>query len=162
MGRENTSWDYIKDHIDPAHNKWLWNEGVKKGLFRHGHLFPGTIKALNKLSEYGRLIAVTQRPHRAAQDTFEWIAYHRLPFSEVHVLQGEPKTSVGTFDAFIDDKPANCLELARAGTPIVCIPDRPWNQGGNGELIDAGVTRILTWDDFVTIIKDNYEAVSRS
>ena len=156
----HTSWMHIPDRVEKKHWKWLWDEGVEKGLFRHGDMYPGTVKALNKLSEFGRLVAVTQRPHRAAKDTFDWIGYHGLPFEEIHILQGESKTTTGKYDAFIDDKPDNCRELIKAGTPVVCLPDRPWNQQF-GDQYELGVTRTFSWDQFINIVRD-YENLSRS
>lgn len=149
LGRECTEWDYIKHNVAPKHNTWLWNEGIKLGLFRHGHLFPGTIKALRKLDTLGDLIAVTQRPLRAAEDTYAWIAYHRLPFKEVHILQGEPKTRIIPCQAFIDDKPENCYDIASAWGWMVAMPDRPWNQGYE----NAAVERIFSWDQFIDMVK---------
>lgn len=155
MGTECTEWDYIKHNVAPEHNKWLWDEGVKLGLFRHGHLFPGTIKALRALDKLGDLVAITQRPTRAINDTMAWIAFHGLPFREVHVLQGQSKTSVRRCDLYIDDKPENCAELyARwEGTrsAAVCLPDRPWNQ--HFDAPDAGCVRTYSWDDFVQIAR---------
>lgn len=149
LGTECTEWDYIKHNIAPEHNKWLWKEGVKLGLFRHGHLFPGTIKALRKLNELGRLVAITQRPEAAAEDTFAWINFHRLPFREVHVLHGGSKTVVQPCDFFIDDRPENCIELAEAWPQCrVFIPDRPWNT----MFYSLNVTRIFSWDEFVNAV----------
>lgn len=150
LGTECTEWDYIKHNISPEHNKWLWKEGIKLGLFRHGHLFPGTIKALRELDKLGRLVAVTQRPERVAPETFEWIAFHQLPFREVHVLQGESKTTIEPCDFFIDDKPENCAEIASAWpTSVVCMPDRPWNKSFDA----AGAIRVYSWDDFISIVR---------
>ncbi len=152
LGTECTRWDYIKDNVEPKHDKWLWDEGIKLGLFRHGHLFPGTIKALRKLAEYGRLVAITQRPTRAAEDTFAWINFHRLPFYEVHVLQGQSKTTIAQCDAYIDDKPENVVELKEAfPDSTVCLPDRPWNT--DFVAADHNVVRTYSWDDFVQIAK---------
>lgn len=152
LGQECSKWDYIKDHVSKEHNDWLWKEGVELGLFRHGHLFPGTIKALRALAKYGRLVAITQRPHRASEDTFAWINFHRLPFREVHILQGEPKTEVAQCDVYIDDRPKNCIELKTAfSDSTVCIPDRPWNQEFSA--CASGCVRTYSWDEFVQIAK---------
>lgn len=155
MGVEDPCWDHIPKNIDPVHWKWLWKEGVENGLFRHGDLYAGTVKALKKLATLGRLVAITQRPHRAAQDTFDWIGYHRLPFKEVHVLHGESKTTVARCDVYIDDKPENCAELHdrwEGLRPVtICIPDRTWNQDFDAEA--HGCLRIRSWGAFIAIVQ---------
>lgn len=159
LGQECTEWDYIKHNISREHNRWLWNEGIRLGLFRHGHLFPGTIKALRKLATMGRLVAITQRPERAAEDTYAWINFHRLPFQEVHILQGESKTGVARCDAYIDDKPENCMELAQAFPKAkIVIPDRPWNQWFYAQ--GMGVTRIREWDEFIALAQETKHALA--
>lgn len=153
LGTECTEWDYIKHNVAPEHDKWLWNEGIKLGLFRHGHLFPGTIKALRELDKIGDLVAITHRPERAAADTFAWIAFHQLPFREVHVMHGGSKTDVARCEIYIDDKPENCIELREGFDPKarVVIPDRPWNQHFDDQAHD--VVRAYSWDDFVNLAK---------
>lgn len=154
LGQECNRWDYIKDNIKPEHNKWLWSEGIKLGLFRHGHLFPGTIKALRQLDKLGRLVAITQRPERAASDTFAWINFHQLPFREVHVLQGESKTSVAKCDIYIDDKPDNLLDLGRVfPRSVLALPDRPWNEDFRER--DFGIYRTYSWDNFLDMARNH-------
>jgi hypothetical protein len=152
---ECTRWEYIRDHIKPEHNRWLWKEGVALGLFRHGHLFPGTIKALRQLDRIGDLVAITQRPTSAIEDTMAWIAFHRLPFREVHVLQGQSKTSVRPCEIYIDDKPENCEELAlMPHAPGVAMPSRPWNIDQQPERTQ----RVQSWDEFVTLARSLRDA----
>lgn len=152
LGIECTEWDYIKHNVSPKHYKWLWKEGVKLGLFRHGHLFPGSIKAVRELAKMGSLVAVTQRPRDATADTLDWIAFHRLPFQEVHVLHGGSKTQVAECDVYLDDRPENVIEL-KAAFPdaLVCLPDRDWNRGFIAA--EHGVIRTYTWSDFVELVK---------
>lgn len=127
LGNESTSWDYIQDNVAPEHWRWLWKEGVQLGLFRHGHLYPGTIKAIRQLAELGDVIAITHRPKSAVPDTMAWLAYQQLPLAGVHILTNqEPKSSVEKCDIYLDDKPANCIDLNDTGG-IVFKMARPWN-----------------------------------
>jgi 5'(3')-deoxyribonucleotidase len=142
LGVESQHWDYIQKHVAPEHWKWLWTEGVRLGLFRHGHMCPGTIEAIRKLSELGDIIVVTHRPAAAVADTLAWLSYQRLPLSGIHILTNqEPKSSVAKCDVFIDDKPENCEDLAAIGT-AACLMDRPWNQHSSYS------PRVYSWQDF--------------
>ena len=150
LGVESTSWDYIEQNVAKGDWKWLWKQGVELGLFRHGHLYPGTIKALRALDKIGNVVAVTSRPEKAIEDTMAWIAFHKLPLREVVVLHGGRKSETRECAMYLDDKPENCTDLVE-GWPesYICLMDRPWNQGTSPH----GVSRIVTWDDYVSIAK---------
>lgn len=161
LGRESTHWDYISENVEPEHWKWLWNEGVKLGLFRHGHLYPGTIKYIRLLSELGEIIAITHRPRQAVNDTLSWLEFQRLPLSGVHILTDQqPKSTVTPHcDFYIDDKPENCIELLNTTRGKVCLMDREWNQHFDeyGHALDNGdgIIRVYGWASF-------YDEVRRS
>lgn len=148
LGKESESWDYIEENVSKEHWNWLWDEGVKLGLFRHGHLFPGTIKAIRQLAELGDVIVCTARPKQAVPDTVAWLAYQQLPIHGIHILGKEPKSSIPGCDVWIDDKPANCVDLLTTGA-MVCLQDRPWNQGFD----DPNIIRIFNWDQFITVAR---------
>lgn len=147
---ESTSWDYIQQNVSKEHWNWLWDEGVKLGLFRHGHLYPGTIKAIRELADLGDVIVCTARPKQAVEDTAAWLAYQRLPVHGLHILGKEPKSSIPVCDVWIDDKPSNCLDLLTTGA-TVCLMDREWNQDFVAAL--HGIYRVRTWDGFIQIAK---------
>jgi len=145
LGREATTWTYIKDNIAPEHWSWLWNEGVQLGLFRHGHMFPGTIQAIRKLAERGDVIAITTRPKQAVPDTLAWLAYQKLPIAGIHILtREEPKSSVLPHcDVYLDDKPENCDDLAENTAGKVFLMTRPNN------LWSTFNPRVYGWSDFL-------------
>lgn len=152
LGTESLSWEYIHDNISSEHWKWLWTEGVRLGLFRYGHIYPGTIKAICRLSEMGDVIAITHRPKSAVEDTMAWLSYHRLPLAGIHIMTNqENKATVARCDYYIDDKPENCMNLQCAHpTAVVAIPTRPWNLSWY-----AGahkVVRVNSWDDFINLV----------
>lgn len=155
MGSPSTHWDYIEEHVQPEEWQWLWNEGVKNGLFKHGHLFTGAIEGLKGLSYFGDLVVITHRPAKAVQDTLEWLAYNRFPLREVHILtEQQPKSSVPC-DIYIDDGPHVLREL-KANAYIngikstVVRMERPWNSQSGGNSVSS-------WDDAVQFVQEDIE-----
>lgn len=149
-------WDYMQGNVSPEHWEWLWTEGVKLGLFRHGHLYPGTIKAIRRLAELGDVVAITHRPKHAVHDTMAWLAYQNLPLSGLHILTNqEPKSGVKPeCHVYIDDKPENVRDLYHnTGALLVCLMDRNWNQHfdcGDG----YGLYRVGGWQQFIDRVED--------
>lgn len=163
LGKESAHWDYIKEHVEPEHWRWLWKEGVELGLFRYGHLYPGTIVALRQLATIGELILITHRPKQALNDTLAWLGYLDLPVAEFHFLNHEQsKSSVQPqCDVYLDDKIENCEDLARnTKAQVVALMDRPWNQRGFTTTA-LGIHRVYNWRDFQSWVwaaacKDKY------
>lgn len=142
LGIESLSWNYIQENVDPLHWKWLWTEGVRLGLFRHGHLYPGTIQAIRRLADVGDIIIITHRPKAAVVDTMAWLSYQQLPIAGIHVLVNqEPKSTVPQCDVYIDDKPENCEDLEKNTEGRVWMMNRPWNQA-------SAFPRVYSWQDF--------------
>ena len=131
---------------------------MKLGLFRHGHLYPGTIKAIRRLSELGDVIVITHRPKHAVHDTLAWLAYQNLPLSGIHILTGqEPKSSAEPkCDAYLDDKIENCFDLHHnTQARLVALMDRPWNQRpcrleGEGRHL----RRVNDWQHFIDYVEE--------
>lgn len=141
---ESTHWNHIQEIVSKEHWKWLWSEGVRLGLFRHGHMYKGTIQAVRRLSALGDIVIITHRPKAAVPDTLAWLAYQQLPISEIHILtNGEPKSRVPDLDIFLDDKPENCYDMVdNSPKTRVWMWDRPWNQDA------VGISRIASWGQF--------------
>lgn len=116
-------------------------------MFRHGHLYPGSIEAIRRLAQIGDVVIVTHRPASAVPDTLAWLAYNQFPLRGVHILSNEQsKAGVGPFDLFIDDKPENCAELVATGARVA-TPDRRWNRGRDIPAVD----RVYSWGEFVAL-----------
>ncbi len=146
--QESESWNHIQQIVAPEHWKWLWTEGVRLGLFRHGHMYKGTIQAVRRLALQGDIVIITHRPKAAVPDTLAWLAYQQLPIAEIHILtNGEPKSRVPNLDVFLDDKPENCTDMLKTGAEV-CIWDRPWNQ----QAVD-GVIRLSSWAAFERVVE---------
>lgn len=112
---------------------WLWTEGVRLGLFRHGHVSKGAIIGLRSLQAAGhKLLVVTHRPEAAVRDTINWLDHHfggmdPYPWANVHILTSEqPKYSIEA-DILIDDKAENVHGWStNRGHSL--LYDAPWNQ----------------------------------
>jgi 5'(3')-deoxyribonucleotidase len=111
----------IADQIGENAYKWLFDEGVRKGLFRHGHVITGAMLGVRSLVEAGyELVVVTHRPENAVRDTLAWLDFHfgaeePFPFAGVSILSGgEPKTEVA-WDLIVDDSPQNIRAAHEAG-----------------------------------------------
>jgi uncharacterized HAD superfamily protein len=148
------SWDWAQTQVEKEDWSWLWSKGVKKGLFRYGHMHPGTIEGVSALAKLGKIVVITHRPDRATQDTMDWLSFNRLPISEVHVLSGggskQPKSAVPC-DIYIDDRISVVaeIEVTRPDSRAL-LWDRPWNQT---EGFDP-LVRINSWTQAVQIASE--------
>lgn len=153
LGVESKNWHYIKEQVSREHYNWLWNEGVKLGLFRHGHMYPGTIQAVRALAKLGDIVIITHRPDKAVRDTLAWLAYHELPLSEIHILSNqEPKSQVRV-DFFLDDKPENCVDMRQNGGEVFLM-SRPWNKAWRIPE-GSGIGIVSGWEPFVDFVRDS-------
>jgi uncharacterized HAD superfamily protein len=155
LGATSDGWDYIQNNVDPAHWKWLWKEGIPLGLFRHGHLYPGTIKAIRRLAELGDVVAITHRPKSAVHDTLAWLAYQNLPLSGLHILTDqEPKSKVEPkCEVYIDDKPENVEDFLRGtNARLVALMSRPWNE--NFMEWSPRCRRVDNWQQFIDAVEE--------
>jgi 5'(3')-deoxyribonucleotidase len=130
LGQPSTHWNSIQEHVSKEDWAWLWNSGVRLGLFRYGHLYTGAIEGVRALSGMGDVVVITHRPRSAVQDTLDWLSYLKLPFTETHLLtSGQPKSQVPHCDFYVDDKPDNISDFMVNTKGIACLMRRPWNQG---------------------------------
>jgi uncharacterized HAD superfamily protein len=149
--QESSSWHCIQNHISKEHWDWLWTEGVRLGLFRYGHLFPGSIQAVRELATLGDVVLITHRPKQAVDDTLAWLGYLKLPLSGVHLLtNGENKSTARPHcDVYLDDKVQNVNELARGTKGQVFLMKRPWSSG----YVEHDVVTVHGWGEFLEEVK---------
>lgn len=112
---------------------WKWARTCCEGksLFRGLLPYPGALEALHDFSDAGHhIVILTTKPDFAVHDTYEWLAEHRLPTTEVHIL--DDKTTVAC-DLYVDDADHNVESLVAAHPDaLVCRYVRPWNRPHRG------------------------------
>lgn len=163
LARVAPDWDYYERMVEKEDWKWLWNEGVPLGLYRHGHSVKGSLDGIRALKNMGHnLYFVTHRPENGIKDTISWLD-HRFggeviyPWSGVHILTSqESKTSVPA-DVYIDDKRENISDVMLNTGAKAVVFDQPWNWGslpGDG---DAGrFARCKGWPEVIAAIRRWY------
>lgn len=154
LDQESTSWNSIQNRVLKEHWDWLWTEGVRLGLFRYGHLYPGTIQAVRELATLGEVVAITHRPKQAVNDTLDWLSFQRLPLSGVHLLSnGESKSGVEC-DVYLDDKTENVVDLFENTDAMVALMRRPWNENfGTIRTKGRGIQVVHDWPEFVEKVR---------
>lgn len=134
---EHTHWDYLKDVITPEQWAWCWSKEAAEAVFGQDKEFEGCVPAVNALIQDGHDVHfVTHRnPQLTSGITAKWIADRFEGYSGLHVLSNKvAKTSLGTWDVFIDDKPDTIEDFLANTDALVLIPDRPWNKEVKGGL----------------------------
>lgn len=136
-----TSYNWLERNVPEECLEWLWTEGVRRGMFRHGHVYRGSIESLREISDIADVIVISHRPTSlhgevdeeirriAVDDTTAWLAFHRIPHTEVHLLtRREPKSTIRC-DVYLDDSPVVTEDLCRnAPSSTTLLWDRPWNR----------------------------------
>lgn len=149
---EATHWGYIEEHVSPEHWRWLWTEGVRIGLFRHGHIIKGAMEGMRNLADDGHdLFIVTHRPKAAVTDTLQWLAFCDFKLAGVHILTDQQPKSTVKCDVYVDDKPENVEDLRyNTDARLVTLFDAPWNRHWIPPL---GIQRVANWGDFVQLVR---------
>lgn len=143
-----TSWDAIPSltHFRHMGEFWRWAQDHDgHSLFRHLETYAGAVEALWALTRKRHTVVIlTTKPHWAIHDTFEWIAEHRIPTREVHIL--DQKWEVDC-DLYLEDAPHNLEELVRHRPErMVARFVRPWNHPVKGAV------DVDDWKGFVKLV----------
>lgn len=142
------SWNAIPSltHFRHMGEFWKWAQDHDgHSLFRHLETYNGAVEALWSLARQRHAVVIlTTKPPWAIHDTFEWIAEHRLPTREVHIL--EHKWEVDC-DVYLEDAPHNLVELVknRPDRTVVRFV-RPWNEPVDGAL------DVPDWETFTKLV----------
>jgi len=129
------AWDAPIDltHFSDMGEFWTWARtcGEGKSISRPILPYAGAIEALTELDRAGHhIVVLTTKPDFAVHDTYEWLAEHRMPTTEVHIL--DDKAAVDC-DLYVDDADHNLESLLDAHpSAIVCRYVRPWNKSHPG------------------------------
>jgi 5'(3')-deoxyribonucleotidase len=122
-------------HFRAMSEFWEWARtcGEGKSVFRPLLPYPSAVEALTELERDGHeIVILTTKPQFAIQDTYEWLAEHRVPASEVHIVTD--KTTVAC-DFYVDDADHNLASLVAARpAAMVCRYVRPWNHPHPGAI----------------------------
>lgn len=125
---------------------WRWARDLEgASLFRHLSPFPDAIGALEELTARGHdIVILTAKPDWAVHDTYEWIAEHRLPTREVHIL--DDKWMVPC-DVYLDDAPHQLETIVRHRPDRqVCRFVRRWNRPV------GGAHDVASWAEYVAFV----------
>jgi uncharacterized protein len=134
-------------HFTSMSQFWKWSSEVTGGasIFRVLDPYPHAVETLHRLSRRHHIVIVTTKPAFAVHDTFAWLAEHRIPTTEVHIV--DDKTSVSC-DVYLEDADHNLEELRAAHrTALVCRFVRPWNRPHDG------VVDVAEWTDFEELVQ---------
>ncbi len=156
-------WNGHRRYINKDQEAWLWDKGVKKGLFRHGHIRKGAVEAVRELAELPLdIVVITHRPPQARQDTVDWLSFHRIPVKELHMLNfDESKWPIKT-DIFLDDKWENVVDYASNNREaLVLLWDRAWNREWAAMVAGPRVYRADSWDKVIEWTKKELDFRSK-
>jgi 5'(3')-deoxyribonucleotidase len=124
------SWDAIPSltHFEDMGQFWKWAQDHDgHTLFRHLEPYPEALETLQHLTHRRhQVVVLTTKPPWAVPDTFAWLAEHRLPTREVHILEDKWRVDC---DVYLDDAPHILRQLVRHRPErLICRFVRPWNQ----------------------------------
>jgi hypothetical protein len=154
----STSWNFLKERLEPAHWDWLWSaEGQREAFGQEWRAYPGIVGVVKALLREGRheVHFVTHRdPRRTGVATARYLArqFGGHPWAGLHIVRNSTrKRTLGVWDAFIDDKPETVADfLANTNARVAC-PVRPWNEGPLRPA--AGVEGFLHYDDPAELVE---------
>jgi len=137
-------WDAptLLTHFTDMSEFWAWarTAGGGSSIFRVLQPYQGAIEALDRISRRDHIVIVTTKPRFAIHDTFEWLAEHRVPTTEVHILDDKSEVAC---DVYLDDADHNIEALVTAHPDsLVCRYIRPWSTS------HEGAVDVADWDEF--------------
>ncbi len=137
-------WDAptLLTHFTNMSEFWSWARTAGSGasIFRVLQPYRGAIEALERLARRDRIVIVTTKPGFAIHDTFEWLAEHRVPTTEVHIVDDKSEVAC---DIYLDDADHNIEALLHARpNSLVCRYVRPWSTS------HAGAVDVADWSEF--------------
>lgn len=142
-----TTWQ-TADKIGEKDWKWLWQQ---RELFQDGNLVSGAKRGYELLKKIADAPIVTSRPERVIADTYLWLALHRFPCQELHILGGDQRKSEVPWDVIIDDKDEHILDAVAAGRRAIVFTQQ-WNL--QLEPL-AGVKRADNWTEVLDRVNEH-------
>lgn len=133
-------------HFTSMSQFWRWASTAGEGtsIFRILRPYPDAVEALQRLARRHKVVIITTKPTFAVHDTYAWLAEHRIPTNEVHIL--DDKTAVSC-DIYLEDADHNLEDLCDAHPgATVCRFVRPWN------VAHEGVRDVHDWGEFEDLV----------
>ena len=119
-------WDAptLLTHFTKMSEFWSWarTAGGGASIFRVLQPYHGAIEALERLAARDHIVIVTTKPRFAIHDTFEWLAEHRVPTTEVHIVDDKSEVDC---DIYLDDADHNIEALLDCPARLAGVPVRP-------------------------------------
>lgn len=150
-------------HCTPDQWTWMWSdEGVAR-VFYEGRVFPGAVAFVRRLQDLGEVHLITAIPPNAEAARARWLRRRGLGSLPLHVVN-PPTVNDGRnpavksevrpqCDVYIDDNPANCVELAQNTTArLVILVDHTWNRGKEWEELIKPYPQITRGRNFTHIL----------
>lgn len=143
------AWDAIPSltHFRHMGEFWRWAQDHDgHSLFRHLETYPEAVETLWELARARHeIVILTTKPPWAIHDTYAWLAQHRIPSREVHIL--DRKWTVDC-DIYLEDAPHNLENLvAHRPDRVVTRFVRPWN----GPV--PGTEEVSDWEGFAKLVR---------
>jgi uncharacterized HAD superfamily protein len=157
---EATAWYW---HADVGLTEAQWHEGFAAfsagGGFRGLELRPGAWDGVWSLLAAGHEIQyVSARRGAPRADTVQALVRNRLPPGPLRISEhkGRAVRELG-LDVFVDDRPANVLEVLRAGARTF-VMDLPYNRCD----LPAEIVRVAGWRELLERIGVPWQSCTRS
>lgn len=146
--KESESWDEIMNLVTKDQWRWLWDAGVKRGLFYTLRQVPGTAGALRHLSQKHDIYLLTDRPKAARFDTFRWIVEQLPGIDFAGLVFSKAKWKIPC-DIYLDDKPENVLGVIENRAPsIPVLRSREYNKHVEWPW------RVNDWEEFIRLVEE--------
>jgi 5'(3')-deoxyribonucleotidase len=141
------SWDGMHQltHFPDINAFWEWAQDHGGGsLFRHLETYDGAVEALHRLYQEHDIVIVTTKPEWAIHDTLAWLAEHRIPTREVHMIEQKWRVPC---DVYLDDSPHQVQSIHHhRPEAAMCRFVRPWNDPV------PGVHNVENWATFEVLV----------
>lgn len=133
-------------HFDDMSGFWDWASGHGgSSVFRYLDTYPGAVEAMRHLYMDHDIVIVTTKPDWAIHDTLAWLADHRVPTREVHMIEQKWRVPC---DVYLDDAPPQISSIhSNRPDAVMARYVRPWNSPVDG------VRDVHNWDEFIDLVE---------
>ncbi|HBN95507.1 MAG TPA: hypothetical protein DDZ66_04340 [Firmicutes bacterium] len=123
-------------------------------IYEHVEPQPYVRETLQRLIESGfEIVLITARDEKYRQMTTEWLAKHKIPYSDlIHEVDKPPVAKNKDVELFVEDYAENAISLIESNIPVVLI------NSYHNQWVEArsGLYRADNWLDVELIIEENF------